>query len=159
MSAQANEGSSSGGEESSAASSIMDETRLSKKRARQGAADGVAAGRKIWMRPCNHCGEQLHVRRTRCTACGAAQVSKRAMTRAKEVDGADEEAALGLASFAGASSATPSPEPRRIELTAEQRIKLLRLRKLQLLLARAPPIALAPSPGGVAMLASVACAR
>ena len=157
--AQTYEGSSSGGEDSTTTSSIEDEPRLSKKRVRQ---DEGAVGRKIWMRPCNECGEELHVRRTRCTACGATQVSKRAITSTKEVDGADQEAALGLASFAGASqvsSATPSPEPRRIELTPEQRIKLLRLRKLQILLALAPSVAPAPLPGGVAMLSSVACAR
>lgn len=40
--------------------------------------------RKIWLRPCNGCGFELHVRRTRCTACGVEQVSKRAALNAKE---------------------------------------------------------------------------
>ena len=47
-------------------------------------ADGGASGRKIWMRPCNECGFELHVRRTKCTECGALQMSKRAAASAKE---------------------------------------------------------------------------
>ena len=39
--------------------------------------------RKIWMRPCNECGFDLHVRRTKCTECGAVQMSKRAAEHAK----------------------------------------------------------------------------
>lgn len=40
--------------------------------------------RKIWMRPCNECGHELHVRRTKCTECGSIQTSKRTMLQAKE---------------------------------------------------------------------------
>lgn len=42
------------------------------------------ASRKIWMRSCNECGFELHVRRVRCTACGTLQTSKRAAAAAHE---------------------------------------------------------------------------
>ena len=46
--------------------------------------------RKIWMRPCNECGFELHVRRVRCTECGAPQMSKRAHQAEKEAQVAAE---------------------------------------------------------------------
>ena len=135
-----------------------DHDAVAKKRARQ--PDGE---RKIWLRECPHCGEELHVRRTRCTACGTAQISKRAMTTAKVA--ADEEstraeteaAAKGLAAISEASTrvtraAAATPAPRQIELSAELRLKLVRLRKLHYLLTHPPAERRAPpAQAGVAM--------
>jgi len=45
---------------------------------------GSSPDRKIWMRACNGCGHELHVRRTKCTECGSLQSSKRAIATAKE---------------------------------------------------------------------------
>ena len=42
------------------------------------------AERKIWMRACNECGHELHVRRTKCTECGTVQVSKRSVQMAEQ---------------------------------------------------------------------------
>lgn len=39
---------------------------------------------KIWMSSCNDCGSKLHVRRVRCTGCGAIQMSKDAFTAPQE---------------------------------------------------------------------------
>jgi len=50
--------------------------------------------RKIWMRACNNCGHELHVRRTRCTECGTPQASKRAIATAKQE--ADRAAAAAV---------------------------------------------------------------
>jgi len=47
-------------------------------------ASATSPERKIWMRPCNDCGFELHVRRVRCTSCGAVQMSKRAFAAAQE---------------------------------------------------------------------------
>ena len=40
--------------------------------------------RQIWMRSCNHCGMQLHVRRVRCTGCGQTQMGKKAWAAQQE---------------------------------------------------------------------------
>jgi len=45
---------------------------------------GSSPDRKIWMRACNGCGHELHVRRTKCTECGSLQSSKRSIATAKE---------------------------------------------------------------------------
>ena len=49
--------------------------------------------RKIWMRPCNGCGFELHVRRVKCTECGTVQMSKRAYAAAKDEKIKEEERA------------------------------------------------------------------
>lgn len=127
------------------------ETSRRSKRARDEAtlAGAGAASRPIWMRECNECGEQLHVRRTRCTACGAAQVSKRQCEATSAAQADAEEAAIGLASIGKASRASkaepqqsPTPE---MKLTEELKLKLARLRKLQFLLANPPIELLSPT--------------
>lgn len=101
--------------------------RLSPAASSPGCSEGAAASsegaeRKIWMRACNGCGVELHVRRTRCNSCGAVQTSKRALATAKaEADAKEaqvvaeartrveaEAAALGLASFAEAKASEAS---------------------------------------------------
>lgn len=81
--------------------------------------------RKIWMRPCNECGFDLHVRRTKCTECGAVQMSKRAAEHAKVtaeravIEALDEEqlrkeaetAASQLTKIFAAAPALPPPPP------------------------------------------------
>ena len=47
--------------------------------------------RKIWMRPCNDCGHELHVRRTKCTECGSMQTSKRTLAATKEEEERTQE--------------------------------------------------------------------
>ena len=53
-----------------------------------GLSPGLPSDRKIWMRACNQCGQELHVRRTKCTECGALQQSKRAAESAVDAGGA-----------------------------------------------------------------------
>mmetsp|Transcript_49012 Transcript_49012/g.127939 ORF Transcript_49012/g.127939 Transcript_49012/m.127939 type:complete len:281 (-) Transcript_49012:294-1136(-) len=67
------------------------------------------SARKIWMRPCNGCGVELHVRRTKCPDCGSVQLSKRAALSAKEAAAreaveAQEQARLAVEAEIAASS-------------------------------------------------------
>ena len=65
--------------------------------------------RKIWMRSCNECGVELHVRRTKCTSCGSVQVSKReSSSPLKHTAAADGTLVDALLDGAPASSPAPS---------------------------------------------------
>ena len=133
--------------------------------------------RKIWMRGCHNCGDELHVRRTRCTGCGAQQTSKKAraaadaLAVAAETRREVEAAAPLLAAIRSVPSSAMPPPPR---LSADLMQKLVRMRKLRLLLANKPRAAcdaadmamlrvgqMAALPVGAdafSMLAAVACA-
>ena len=88
--------------------------------------------RKSWMRACNGCGIELHVRRTKCTECGMVQMSKRAALTAKEEavrheQEARERAALAEEAERAASSlkliaqtSAPSPEDALTLLAVKQ---------------------------------------
>ena len=62
--------------------------------------------RPIWLRACNECGAELHVRRRNCTECGAVQVSRRSQREAEAAalaakNAAEaEDAAIGLTGLA-----------------------------------------------------------
>ena len=61
--------------------------------------------RAIWLRSCNHCGVDLHVRRTVCTECGQRQVSKRDLALAAHREAAPPPAV----SVHGDDDVTPVP--------------------------------------------------
>ena len=98
----------------------------SRKRVRSGDEDQLAdLQMKAWLRACDGCGSALHVRRTRCTCCGAPQLVKRAMATFCSEEGShshmvaasaeSEAAAIGLASICqeqpARSAATGAPPP------------------------------------------------
>ena len=64
--------------------------------------------RKIWMRACNMCGHELHVRRTKCTTCGSLQMSKRMMLTANEEKERQERAARDQATMAAEAALAAS---------------------------------------------------
>ena len=64
--------------------------------------------RKIWMRACNMCGHELHVRRTKCTSCGSLQMSKRTMLSANEEKERQERAARDQATMAAEAALAAS---------------------------------------------------
>ena len=70
---------------------------------------GSSPGRRIWMRACNDCGNELHVRRTKCTECGSLQSSKRAVAAVIEEDAARAATAASAASSEPQALSKPQP--------------------------------------------------
>lgn len=85
-----------------------------------GTPSASSPDRKIWMRACNGCGFELHVRRVRCTSCGEMQMSKRAYAAALEekrtaAEKADEEVALAYTSAEAQAEAQAAAEAEEAE--------------------------------------------